>query len=110
MYHTLDDARVNWDVPELEAALQQAGFELAAPLEREIQDEERHVSAAQLARWFAVPDGPRRQTSYAGHLLTCLSANEVAEVETCFRRQLQDQVHTWRTTLVTIRAVRGVDP
>lgn len=107
MYQTPDDARVNWDVPELEAALQQAGFERVAPLEREIQDEERHISAAQLARWFTVPDGVRRQTSYAGHLLTCLSVDELSQVETCFRRQLQDQIHTWRTTLVTIRAVRA---
>ncbi len=104
MYQTPDDARVNWDVPELEAALQQAGFELLAPLEREVQDEERHISAAQLARWFAVPEQSGRQTSYAGYLLMRLSSEELARVETCFRRQLQDQVKPWRTTLVMIRA------
>jgi putative ATPase len=107
MYHMPDDARVNWDVPELEAALQQAGFELLAPLELEIQDEERHISAAQLDRWFAVPDQAGRQTSYAGYLLTRLAADEFTRLETCFRRQLQDQVLPWRTTLVTIRATSG---
>ncbi len=105
MYRMTDDARVNWDLPELELALQQAGFELMAPLEREVRDEERHISAAQLTRWFAVPKPSGRQTSYAGHLLTRLSADELTRVETCFRRQLQDQVLTWRTTLVMIRAV-----
>jgi putative ATPase len=105
MYQMADDARVNWDVPELEAALKQAGFELMAPLAREVQDEERHISAAQLARWFAVPKQAGRQTSYAGHLLTRLSADEVTRVETCFRRQLQDQVRPWRTQFVTIQAM-----
>jgi putative ATPase len=104
MYHMMDDARVNWDVPELEDALRQGGFELLSPLEREIQEEERHISAALLARWFAVPARAGRQTSYAGQLLTRLSADELTRVETCFRRQLQDQVLPWRTTLVTIRA------
>lgn len=104
MYHMPDDARVNWDVPELEAALQQAGFVLLAPLAPEVQDEERHISAAQLGRWFAVPARAGRQTSYAGHLLTRLSADELTRVEACFRRQLQDQVVSWRTILVTIRA------
>ena len=104
MYQMADDARVNWDVPELEAALKQAGFELMAPLAREVQDEERHISAAQLARWFAVPKQAGRQTSYAGHLLTRLSADEVTRVETCFRRQLQDQVRPWRTPFVIIQA------
>jgi putative ATPase len=107
MYHMPNDARVNWDVPELEAALQQAGFELLAPLEREVQDEERHISAAQLHRWFAVPGPAGRQTSYAGYLLTRLAADELTRLETCFRRQLQDQVLPWRTTLVTIRATSG---
>jgi putative ATPase len=104
MYQSPDDARVNWDVEELEAALHQAGFALLTPLKREIQDEERHISAAQLARWFAAPDRAGRHMSYAGHLLTRLSADEVKRVETCFRRQLQDQVCPWRTTLVTVRA------
>jgi hypothetical protein len=75
------------------------------PIDREIQEEERHISAALLARWFAVPERAGRQTSYAGQLLTRLSADELTRVETCFRRQLQDQVLPWRTTLVTIRAV-----
>ena len=105
MYHMADDARVNWDVPELEAALQQAGFELIAPLQRETQTEERHISAAQLGRWFAVSERAERQTSYAGHLLTKLSPEEVAQVERCFRRQLQDQARPWRTTLAIVQAV-----
>ena len=105
MYHMADDARVNWDVPELEAALQQARFELLAPLQRETQTEERHISAAQLGRWFAVSERAERQTSYAGHLLTRLSPEEVAQVERCFRRQLQDQARPWRMTLVIVHAV-----
>ena len=105
MYHMADDARVNWDVPELEAALQLAGFELIAPLQRETQTEERHISAAQLGRWFAVSERAERQTSYAGHLLTKLSPEEVAQVERCFRRQLQDQARPWRTTLAIVQAV-----
>jgi putative ATPase len=108
MYHMPDDARVNWDVPELEAALRQAGFELLAPLVPEVWDEERHLSAAQLARWFAMPERMDRHTSYAGHLLTHLSTDEWMRVERCLRRQLQDQVLPWRTTLVTIRATPSV--
>jgi putative ATPase len=99
MYHTPDDPLVHWDLPELEAAVLATGFALHAPLRHEIQEAERHITAAHLTHWFTVSaDGRRR--SYARHLLTHLSAPELQQVERCFRRQLLGQTVHWHTAVV----------
>ena len=104
-YQSDDDPLVNWDAPELEVILRAAGFELRAPLGVETQDEERRITEDTLTRWF--DDQARRanrRPSYAQHLLKCLSANEVARVEACYRQQLRDQIVPWRTSWVYVTA------
>src|SRR5262249_41956698 len=103
IYHAPDDPLVNWDLPDLEAALHAAGLRLHTALTYEIQAEERHLTAAHLARWFTVSAGSGRPT-YASRLRASLSAAELQRVEACFRRQLLDQIVPWRTTLVYITA------
>ena len=107
IYHTPDDPLVNWDLPDLEAALHAAGLTLHTALAYETQEEERRITAAHLARWFTVSAGPGRPT-YASRLRACLSAAELQRVEACFRRQLLDQIVPWKTTLVYV--VASVSP
>src|SRR5262249_24108470 len=52
IYQTPDDPLVNWDLPDLAAALQAAGLRLHTALAYETQTEERRLTAAHLARWF----------------------------------------------------------
>ena len=104
-YRADDDPLVNWDAPELEVILRAAGFELRAPLGVETQDEERRITEDTLTRWFGDPTRrANRRPSYAQHLLKCLSANEVARVEACYRQQLRDQIVPWRTSWVYVTA------
>ena len=105
IYDAADDPQVNWDSADLAAMLHTAGFELRAPLNVDVQEDERHLTAAHLARWFSrSAEGSR--ASYAGHLLSHLTEEELRRVETCFRRQLLDQIVTWQITLVYIIAVQ----
>ena len=104
-YRMEDDPLVNWDAPALETILRAAGFELRAPLGVETQDEERRITEDTLTRWFDdQAHRANRRPSYAQHLLKCLSANEVARVEACYRRQLRDQIVPWRTSWVYVTA------
>jgi len=107
IYHTPDDPLVDWDLPDLEAALHAAGLLLHTALAYETHTEERRLTTAHLSRWFTVSAGPGRPT-YASRLLDCLSAAELQRVEACFRRQLLDQLVPWRTTLVYV--VASVSP
>jgi putative ATPase len=103
IYHDPDDALVNWDLPELEAALLTAGFQLQGKLRYDTQEEERQITTAQLARWFSVSAEATRPP-YARRLLTHLAEAELPRVEACFRRQLLDQTVPWCTTLVYVTA------
>jgi putative ATPase len=103
IYDQAEDPQVNWDSVDLEAMLRTAGFALRGPLTADVQEDERHITAAHLGRWFS-RSGERLRPSYADHLLTQLTAEELQGVERCFRRQLLDQVVPWQVTLVYITA------
>jgi putative ATPase len=103
MYHDAHDPLVNWDLPEFEAALQAAGFQVQGQLRYDTQEDERHITAAYLSRWFTVSAAAARP-SYASRLRAHLSAEELRRVEACFRRQLLEQIVPWRTTLVYVAA------
>jgi putative ATPase len=106
IYQTPDDPMVNWDVPDLEAALLAAGFVLLSPCWYDMQEEERRITAAHLERWLTVSP-ERERPSYARRLLPHLTAEELQRVQVCFRRQLLEQIVLWRTTLVYITAAPG---
>jgi putative ATPase len=103
IYDDAKDPQVNWDIVDLEAMLLTAGFALRGALTADVQEDERHITAAHLMRWFSSA-GERSRPSYADHLLAQLTAEELQRVERCFRRQLLDQVVHWRTTLVYVIA------
>ncbi|MGQ4807385.1 Holliday junction ATP-dependent DNA helicase RuvB [Candidatus Entotheonellaceae bacterium PAL068K] len=104
IYGNPDDRRVNWDLPELEAALQEAGFQVRGELKYSLQEAERRITAAQLDRWFSVAAEAARP-SYASRLLAYLTPEELQRVESCYRRQLLDQTVLWPTTLVFVVGV-----
>src|SRR5207244_2772066 len=91
MYQTPTDALVNWDVPDLEAALVIVGFTLVSALQCDTQVEERRITAAHLERWLSV-SMDRQRPSYASRLLTQLTVAELQQVEVCMRRQLLDHI------------------
>jgi putative ATPase len=103
IYHNASDALVNWDLAELEAALRAAGFPPQGRLAYATQEEERHITAAHLERWFAVSTGSGRP-SYASHLRAQLTPAELQRVQACFVRQLLNQIVPWRTTVVYVVA------
>jgi putative ATPase len=109
MYQTPSDPLVNWDIPDLEAALVAVGFTLLAALQYDTQIEERRITAAHLERWFSTAL-ERERPSYASRLLTQLTAAELQQVEVCMRRQLLDHIVPWQTRLVYLTAAASSSP
>ena len=109
MYQTPTDPLVNWDVPDLEAALVAVGFTLVSALQCDTQVEERRITAAHLERWLTV-SRDRQRPSYASRLLTQLTKAEQQQVEVCMRRQLLDHIVPWQTRLVYITAAASPVP
>jgi len=109
MYQTPTDALVNWDVPDLEAALLAVGFTLISALQYDTQVEERRITAAHLERWLTVSMDHQRP-SYASRLLTQLTTAELQQVAVCMRRQLLDHIVPWQTRLVYITAAASPTP
>jgi putative ATPase len=103
IYHAPDNGLLNWDLADLEVALQAAGFRLHAALSCEMQTAERRITAAHLGRWFTVSDSQDHPT-YASHLLAHLTAAELQRVEARFRQQLLDQIVPWRTAVTYVTA------
>jgi putative ATPase len=98
------DPLVNWQAADLVRALEEAGFRDVA-VEDEVQEDERLISAATVDRWFGEPESGERP-SYGQHLSRYLEAQDLAAVETLFRRQLAGQAVTWRTHIAYARGVR----
>jgi putative ATPase len=104
IYQDPDDPLVNWDLPALEKALLESGFRLRGALSPEQWEEERQITDRHLARWFTqqtVGD----KLSYANRLLSHLTAEEVSQIEACFRQQLSNQIVPWQTTVVYLTAL-----
>ncbi|MEJ2734081.1 MAG: AAA family ATPase [Anaerolineae bacterium] len=94
------DPLVNWDVPDLERALEQAGYGEVS-VQEQIQASEMLVSPATVERWFAMDPEPGRP-SYAQHLQRRLTAEELVEVAALFQRQLAGQAVAWQTCIAYV--------
>ncbi len=102
IYTDPDDPMVNWDAADLEAAFRTAGLS-TVQIQVETVTAQQHISAEHLARWFgASPEGQR--PSYAQRLRQSLSADELAQVQALFERQLRDQSVTWASQVVYLSA------
>jgi putative ATPase len=110
IYADPDDPMVNWDAADLQAAFQAAGLS-AVRVETEAHATQQRISAEQLARWFSV-NTDRQRPTYAQRLRrpsfdklkTPLSADELAQVQALFERQLRDRSVAWTSQVVYLSA------
>jgi putative ATPase len=104
IYADPEDPMVNWEAPDLEAALLGAGLS-DVHVQAETVTTQQHIGAEHLARWFGA--GPDRQRlTYARHLRQHLSAAELVQVQSLFERQLRDQSVAWTSQIVYLAARR----
>ena len=104
IYADPDDPMVNWDVADVQAALQAAGL-AAVTAQVESPAAQQHVSAEQLARWFDA-GADRQRPTYAQRLRQHLSADDLARVQALFERQLHDQSASWTSQVVYLSAYK----
>jgi len=102
-----DDPWVNWDAPDLEAALRAAveqGREVEVAVEVETASSEMLITPALLDRWFD-REAQRDRRTYAQHLLQSLSEEDVAQVQGLVERTLRNQAVAWQTTTAYVTGV-----
>ncbi|MDD3827370.1 MAG: AAA family ATPase [Anaerolineae bacterium] len=107
IYAAEDDPLVNWEAGALQQATAGAGLEDVS-MEEETHEAEMLVSGGTLDRWFSA-GGEGGRPSYAGRLARRLSPDEVARVESLFRRQLTGQAVPWRSRLAFVTARRPLE-
>ena len=96
---------MNWDVADLETALQAGGFE-PEQVHVERHDEGRTLTAEHLARWFDADTVDDGRPSYAARLQAAGLGGEALEgVSSRYRRQLQGATVTWESATVYVVAV-----
>jgi putative ATPase len=100
IYADAGDPLVNWGTADLGSALVAADL-VEVAIQEEIEGMEMLVSPATFERWFAT-DADRGRPSYAQHLLRQLTADELAQVEALFQRQLAGQTVAWHTRIAFV--------
>ncbi len=99
IYQQSDDAMVNWAEADLQQWFEQAGFQVAMPVERSATAV--YIAPATCDRWFTPT--PER-TTYAEHLAKFLGATAIAQIRTVLQRQLSQQTVMWHSTIVFVQA------
>ena len=103
IYSQPDDPMVNWDEDDLRAAFDAAGLQVVVEIERE--SSEVQVTAEVLARWFTASTATgQSRPSYADHLRSRLSQDELAEVYDLFRGQLLNRPVAWQASTAFVLA------
>lgn len=92
------DPRLNWDLPDLTAALSQAGFH-DITLERYPHQTLRHITSQEIERWFG-PAGSYRRCLEAADL----PAAVIAQLEGRARQQWRDQALPWQSVYLIVTA------
>jgi putative ATPase len=97
IYRDPANTLVNWDLPELEAELHEAGCqEIRAQVTAQV--EQRRFTAVHLDRWFGV----QGEGSYGSRL--ALDDEQLRQVAALYRRQLQGREVSWQRTIAFILA------
>lgn len=91
IYAAEDDPLVNWRPPMLAEALAQLG--VAVEVEERALESDRLITPQQVQRWFSTEKGAK--PSYGHHLAALLSPDEVARVQTLYRRELAGNTVRW---------------
>jgi putative ATPase len=103
IYTNATDPMVNWDEQELVNKFEAAG--LSVEMRREETQTEVRITPALLDRWFNQQDKDDRPT-YATHLVSYLSDQEIATVRDLFTRHLRNQIVPWKSTIAFLKAAR----
>jgi putative ATPase len=105
IYLDENDPLVNWDAAPLEEALHEAGFAEVKVVTERIP-EQRRITTAHLERWFDESEQTDQRPSYAQRLREGgLKPQELERVANLYRRQLEDELVTWHSTLLYVTAV-----
>jgi putative ATPase len=102
IYNNSTDPMLNWNISDLQRYFEQAGFSVAIQIERSTS--QSLITAALLDRWFALNTEP---ASYRDRLALILTADQIATIETIFRRYLLNQTVNWSSSIGFIRATIG---
>jgi putative ATPase len=101
IYNDRNNPMVNWDIAELQQYFDQANFATSTTVE---SLESRSVINVQLLdRWFTTISDPTAP-SYRDRLALVLKPDDIATIETTFRRHLLNQTVTWKTTIAFVTA------
>ncbi len=104
IFHDDSDPLVNWDVADLEEALQAAGLQ-PEQVHVERRAEERTLTADHLARWFDADTVDDGRPSYAARLKAAgISSEELNSISSRYRRQLQGVAVAWESATVYVSA------
>jgi putative ATPase len=105
IYAAPDDPLLNWATANLGGMLESAGFSHIT-VEEEGQESDLYLAAATLEHWFTT-GGDRERPSYAQHLLKWITASELVEVQSLYKRQLANQSVRWRTCMAFVTGQRA---
>ena len=95
IYTNEADPLVNWESADLKGAIAAAGL-VDASVQEEVRESEMFINLATLDSWF--DNEPRRERpSYAQHLLTRITPEELLEVRELLRRQLDGHAVPWQS-------------
>lgn len=97
IYTQNQNHRVNWTPENLRNWFEQAGFRVTLEIKR--SQTEIYLSQALLDRWFSTS-----KQSYADHLSTSLSPQEITQIRQLFRQRLCNQTVSWKSTTVFVCA------
>jgi putative ATPase len=97
IYANAADPLVNWEAADLKDAFRSAGF-VDVDIQEEVRESEMFVSLTTLDRWFA-SDANQDRPSYAQHLLTQITAEELVEVRELLQRQLDGHAVPWTSRI-----------
>ena len=91
-----------WDVPDLTAAFEQAGFTVSAQLQP--QSAPMAMTDSLLQRWFG------SESQYLSQLSQTIEPSDVTAIRDAFLQQLRGQTVTWQRWIVYMRATVSPQP
>ncbi len=107
IYTNATDPMVNWDVDDLSAIFEKAGY-ANIEIRTETLTSERHLEANQIQRWFT-QETPGNRPTFAQHLLkktpeAGVTKTELEALKRVFEQQLLGQVVSWQSMIAYVIA------
>jgi len=99
IWTSTENPLTNWDVDDLQKALENNAWQTSITVEPIV--EQRRIAKAMMRRWFEV-DNPY----YQALVVAGLQNSELKEIQTVYRKQLENRVVTWSSqiALVTLKS------